>query len=1074
MSADDPAPSITDPLTGAYSRALLAPRLAEELSRAARAPVGCALYVFDVDYFKSINDAYGHPRGDEVLRLLCERIHNLVRAYDVLFRYGGDEFVLLLPDTSRADAVRVALRLVDGIKGTPFPGEPPLSVSISLGVASFPDDASDAESLLAVADRRNYLAKHRGRACAVADDAESDSRPVSSRLLERDLPLGATREFLTRLIAGERGALRMTGEPGAGFTRFVEEVGRAGRLRGFSVVTAGEPVPDTDQPLLVLADAAGPVTLPDRPGVGLVCRDPGDVPVLDTVELLPWSAAAVRVWLRTTLQAEPSRVLVDWLMERTGGLPARVAGELSRLTDTGGLVRADDGWTVAPALLHRASRRFPPLPAALTELVGRQQETAQVAAMLAERRLVTLTGAGGIGKTRLSLAVASALVDSYADGAVFVPLDEAHSAEQVLTAIARAVDATVQPGQSILDAVTAALADRAALVVLDNFEQAHEAAPTLAELLAAAPAVRMLVSSRAKLGLYGEQVYRVPPLALPEPGAAGGVAAALATSPALALFAARARAAAYDFAVTEENLATVADLCRHLDGLPLAIELAAAHADELTPAQMLAQLGDRLDLPGPAPLGVPVRQQTLRGAIDWSYTLLGPEDAELFVRLGAFRGGATRAAIEAVCPDVTELDKRLACLVDRSLVRAEPNPADGVRYVLLETIRSYAAERLGDAPAVRARHAGYYAGLAERTGRELTGPEQAWWAGCADREYPNLSLVLDGPDAAAAARVALGLWRFWRGGARLHEGRRRLSTLLAASVAGEVRAPLLHAAAVLAGAQDDHATAGTLAAESLALAETVGDRRTAAQAGNALGIAALAAGDYDAAHGHFAGSLATWRELAEPFGMAMAHGNLTIVSLRRGDLDAASSHAAQSLDLERAQGNARGIMLGLLCRGEINLLRGEPSDAGLAEALDLARSIGDLFGEAMARHLMGLAAQARGDRAAATGHVAAALSMRHDVGDRDDLAVSLDALAVLLADRYPGTATRLLAAAQALRVRHRLPVAGDADRDEVAAGLREALGPDAFELAWETGQSAGLDAVIEEALEKAAQRRVVT
>src|SRR5689334_5574121 len=257
---DDRSQAIRDPLTGAYSRGLLDSRLDEEISRASRSHTGCALFLFDIDYFKSINDAYGHQRGDEILAQLTERINGLVRGYDVLFRYGGDEFVLLLPETDKADATRVALRLAEGVKEEPYAGEPPLSVSVSVGVAAFPDDAADAEGLLAAADRRNYIAKHRGRACAVADDVEADVRPVSSRLLERDLQLGLAREFLTRIAIGERGSLAVTGDRGAGFSRFLEELARAGQLRGFDVVATTDVSTvdiggDVSRPLLIVLDA---------------------------------------------------------------------------------------------------------------------------------------------------------------------------------------------------------------------------------------------------------------------------------------------------------------------------------------------------------------------------------------------------------------------------------------------------------------------------------------------------------------------------------------------------------------------------------------------------------------------------------------------------------------------------------------------------------------------------------------------------------------------------------------------------------------------------------------------------
>src|SRR5437763_4493102 len=244
---------IIDPVTGAYSRALLQRRLDGELARAGRTGGSCAVFLFDVDFFKTVNDAYGHLRGDEVLRQLADRVRGLVRGYDELFRYGGDEFVLLLPDIGRDEAVRLALQLTDEVRGGQFPGEPALHLSVSLGVAAYPDDGDDPVALLGCADRRNYLAKRRGRGSAVADDADTGTATESSRLWERDGPLSAVHDFLTRVQVGNRTALRVTGEVGAGHTRFLSEVAKIAKLRGFAVVPAGLPVP-ADGPVLLVAD----------------------------------------------------------------------------------------------------------------------------------------------------------------------------------------------------------------------------------------------------------------------------------------------------------------------------------------------------------------------------------------------------------------------------------------------------------------------------------------------------------------------------------------------------------------------------------------------------------------------------------------------------------------------------------------------------------------------------------------------------------------------------------------------------------------------------------------------------
>ncbi|MGC9670375.1 diguanylate cyclase [Planosporangium sp. 12N6] len=1147
---------VTDPVTGAYPRALLQPRLDEELARATRTGRSCAVFLFDVDFFKTVNDAYGHLRGDEVLRQLAERVRAAVRAGDALFRYGGDEFVLVLPDTDRSEAIRLALRLTEEVRAAEFAGRPPLHLSISLGVASYPEDADDAVSLLAHADRRNYLAKRRGRGGAVADDADTGVRAVSSRMWERDAPMAAAQDFLTRLLTERRGALRVTGEPGAGHTRFLSEVATVARLRGFTIVTlpsgeaaldvpSGEAALDvpSGEPVLVVSDretgryatdtvarllsAARPPT-----SLGLVYADAGtgptagSLPVLATVELAPWSPAALRVFLRHTLRGEPTRTLVTWLAGHSGGLPARAVSELDRLRRRDGLVAtASGGWTVSPSLLGRPHRRGR-LPVPMTPLVGRQRERARVTELLSAGRLVTLVGPGGIGKTRLSLAVAADVTESYEDGAVFVPLADTTGADLVLAAVATALEVAEVPGEPLLDTVTGYLAEAALLLVLDNFEQVLDAAGVVSDLLAAAPGVSVLITSRARLSLYGEQVYQVPPLPLPEPdarGGTGGVARALRDSPAVALFDQRARAVA-EFTLTPANLPAVVALCRRLDGLPLAIELAAARTDRLGPEELLAHLAQHLDALGEGPRDLPARQQTLRGAIDWSFALLDADSQRLFTRLAVFAGGWTVEAALDVCaaadeeaPDEEAPDDgtagddaagvdaagvdaagvdaagvdaagvdaagddaaaardrfaaRLAALADKSLVVAEPAPG-GTRYRMLETIRAYAADRLAADPgagAVRARHAVSYAALAERSAVALTGPEQAAWAGLLDREYQNLRAAFATGDGCVAARLCLGLWRYWRGGNHIGEGRDWLDRVLADghALTDTVAAQLLYAAAVLAAGQDDHERAYRLAVDGLRRAEAGGDRPTIAQAHNALGMAAIGSGRYALATEHLRESLAIWRELDAAPGMAIALGNLTRAALRSGDVTAADGYAQQCLELERAAGNTRGIVLGLACLGEILLAKGDVPGARavLEESLGLSRTLGDLFGEATVLHQLGNAARAGGDADEALGLFAGALVRRHEIGDREDLAASLDSVAGLIADREPALAAHLLGAADGVRDRHRLPAPTGGDREAARDAVRDRLGDAAFTSAWAAGRAAPIRMIVDQVLD---------
>ncbi|GII21850.1 diguanylate cyclase [Planosporangium mesophilum] len=1098
--AHGPAQPVTDPVTGAYPRALLQPRLDEELARADRVGGSCSVFLFDVDFFKTVNDAYGHLRGDEVLRQLSERVKAVVRGGDALFRYGGDEFVLVLPGTDRAEAIGLALRLTEEIRATDFAGQPPLHLSISLGVATYPEDADDTVSLISCADRRNYLAKRRGRGGAVADDADTDTGTAISRLWERDAPMAAAQEFLTRLLTARRGALRVTGEPGAGYTRFLSEVATVARLRGFAVVPVspgGDARPDAAEgaPVLLVSDLGDDQRAAEAVGRLLAGEDPPEslglvyastdaepasvgLPLLAGAELAPWSPAALRIFLRHRLQGEPTRTLVNWLAGHSGGLPARAVGELERLRARGGLVAtASGGWTLSPSMLGRPRRRGR-LPVPMTKLVGRQRERIRVAELLAGGRLVTLVGPGGIGKTRLSLAVAGDVAESYDDGAVFVSLAETTRADLVVAAIARALEVAEAPGQPLLDSVTEHLAEARLLLLLDNFEQVMEAAGVVSELLAAAPGVTVLVTSRQRLSLYGEQVYPVPPLPLPDPRTLTGVEQALADSPALALFEQRARAADVDFALTPATLPVVAALCRRLDGLPLAIELAAARIDRLTPEELLVALAQHLDALGGGPRDLPERQQTLRGTIDWSFALLDEADQRLFTRLGVFAGGWTVEAAADVfavaeSSDVDlapagDLAARLAALADKSLIVGEP---DG-RYRMLETIRAYVVAKLASCPsagAVRARHAVYYADLAERSAVGLTGPEQAAWASLLDCEYQNLRAAFATGDPDIAVRLCLGLWRYWMGGSRIGEGRGWLAQVLARTdtLTDAAAAKLLYAAAVLAACQDDHEEAYLLGTDGLRRAETAADPRAIAQARNALGLAAIGSGRYAMATEHLRESLAIWRALDAAPGMAIALGNLTKASLRLGDIDAADRYAHECLELERAAGNTRGIVLGLGCLGEIMLAKGDVRGArtALEESLSLSRTLGDLFGEATVLHLLGTVARAEGDADEALRLFTGALVRRHEVGDREDLAASLDSVAGLVVDRDPTLAAHLLGAADGVRDRHRLPAPAAGDGEATLDAVRARLGAPQFTSAWTTGRAAPIGLIVDQALD---------
>lgn len=1099
-----------DALTGGYSRAFLDLRLREELARARRGSHACSVCLFDIDHFKSVNDAFGHARGDLVLRQLVERVTGLLRGSDAMFRYGGDEFVLLLPEASAEQAAHVAGRMVDAISQTTFDGVPPLRISVSLGVSTFPADANDAAGLVAAADHRSYLAKRSGRACVVVDDVPTELTLTSPRLLERDTRMAMVQTFLTRLAAEGTGTLRVGGPRGAGHSRFLDEVAKLAGLRGLEVVRLGGQAagpgwakgPTSMQRptagVLYIADgeahwptAAGLAeerrsSDPSRP-VGLVLSAPAGaatpanpaLPLTGMIELVSWSSTAIRVWLRTRLHGEPTAELADFVAQGSGGLPARAERTVRRLLTSDAVERTPEGvWTLAMDRVPMRPGRTLPMP--FTEILGRGREIDELSDLLAGERLVTLVGPGGIGKTRLAVAVASAVEDSYDDGAVFVSLAETATAEQVEWAVAQALRVGEVPGEALHTTIATQLAGRRLLLVLDNFEHVQPAAEHVGEWLAAAPDLRVLITSREKLRLSEERVYAVPVLSLPRRGVDGSVvltvADALAESAALSLFHARARRVAHEFTLSVANLPAVAELCHRLDGLPLAIELAAARVDSLTPEQLLAQVARSLDLLVEGPVDLPARQQTLRAAIDWSYQLLEPGDRELFAALGAFVGGARLEAVEAVSPG-GERAGRLAALVDKNLLQAQTDPDGEVRFAMLETIRAHAHERLVAGPAAQVthrRHAAYYATLADSAGAELLGPNQARWRDLITREHHNIRAALSRSlryrDAQVAGHIAAGIWVFWATRDRVSEGRDWLNRVLET---GSLLPPALHAR-VLYGAgtmslvQGDVRGAQRQIEECLEQAREVEDHATTTQALRKLGRIHSLAGEYPQARALCEESLALARTEDDRLGIATALVDLGDIAIRLGQLDRARVMMTESLGLLRAAGHTLAILDCVASLGEIAMFQDDVAAARplFEESLVLSRELHDASAESWVLHHLGRLAELDGDRAEAARLFTAALRMRQQIQERQFIADSLEALAGVSIDADPVLAARMFGAAEEVRQHDGLPrppVWVQQWEGHVRL-LHTALDHGTRDAAWASGRSAPLAEVVAEAL----------
>ncbi len=700
------------------------------------------------------------------------------------------------------------------------------------------------------------------------------------------------------------------------------------------------------------------------------------------------------------------------------------------------------------------------LPIQLTSFVGREKEIREIRELLGQTRLLTLTGAGGAGKTRLSLQVAAELVESYDDGVWLVELDSLPEPGLVPQAIAAVMGVREHSSQPLLNSIIENLRSKNMLLLLDNSEHViAECARVADTLLRACPDLRILVTSREALGIAGETAWTVPSLSLPDTQQPQLTPSDLSQFEAVQLFVARAVAVQPDFKLTEVNAAAVAQICRRLDGIPLAIELAAARVKVLKTTEIAARLADRFSLlTGGSRTALP-RHQTLRGAIDWSYELLSEPERVLLRRLSIFAGGWTLAAVEALTTDeageirdegvdfILHLKRGepsfildlLSNLVDKSLVVVDKQ-GDETRYRMLETIREYAREKLvgsGEAQEIAARHLGLVLQLAEQAEPQLFGPEQGWWFQRLELEHDNLRAALSWSEQAPGdrergLRLAGALSRFWFSRGYLHEGRRWLETALEQNKHAQpaMRAKALNGLGLLVFAQGNYQAAQVVLAEGVELYKQVGDKWGTAFALTNLGLQFYSQGEFIKAASLLEESLTVAREIGDKRLIALALNGLGEVARYQGDMDRARAHYQESLELAREGG-------------------------------DKERYLEPLFN-------LGSVAHQQGDVEVALALFKEGLLESHRVGVKRLLAAFLSGLAGAWGARgETQRAGRVFGAAERLReeMRYQLEGVDLAVYDADVANTRAALGDDAFQQAWAEGRALTLEHAIEYALE---------
>jgi predicted ATPase/DNA-binding CsgD family transcriptional regulator len=631
---------------------------------------------------------------------------------------------------------------------------------------------------------------------------------------------------------------------------------------------------------------------------------------------------------------------------------------------------------------------------------------------------VTLTGTGGTGKTRFALRVGTELLEEFGDGVFFVNLAPITDAGLVAVTVAQALSLTEAGDQLVVERLKEHLRDKKILLILDNFEQVLEAAPLVADLLSAAFHLKVLVTSRVPLHLRGEKEFPVPPLGLPPVGVRHDAlrpSDQFSQYEAVRLFIERATDVKPDFQVTNENAPAIAEICSRLDGLPLAIELAAARIKFLQPQALLARLSSRLKLLTGGARDLSARQQTLRGAINWSYDLLDEGEKQLFRRLAVFMGGRTVEAAEAVCNaenDLgTEVADGLVSLVDKSLLRQNERQDAESRFVMLETIHEYAREKLeesGEAESLQKEHARYFMKLAEEAEHQMTRVKQKEWLDRLEDEHDNFRAALnwareqagrgDSGAAEIGLRTAGAIYRFWFVRGYFSEGRDKLQGLLSAISADgytqpspESKAQALIALGSLANKQADYSVARSVLEQAISIGRVGGDKKSVAKALMLLGHMSIEQGDYPVAHSRLEESLIIARELLDTRGIAYSLRSLALLSFRQGDYVVARVLAEESLTILRELGDKGSVAYLLHNLSSIVLEQGEYDTASslYEESLAIQRELGDRSAIAICLDSLGNLFCLQKDYSTAQSFLKESLDIERELGNKWGIAMSL-------------------------------------------------------------------------------------
>jgi diguanylate cyclase (GGDEF)-like protein len=1093
-----------DPLTGALSRAELFPTLEATLSEAQFTGEETALLILDLDHFKSINDTFGHSRGDVILRELVERVQGAIRAGDRLFRYGGDEFVLILPGTDHAQAALLAERLLSAVQSRPFAGDPPLSPTLSIGLATSRAGADTPEALFERADQNLLAAKRQGRARLA--EAQGEAGAQQTRWLEREAAQLGLQHFLRTLPKHRRGLLRSVGPSGAGHTRFLEEAQRHARLLGYqtfwltgrrayathpygalldgvglelteAVIRQGSAaLRALEGPVLWLVDRPGELDAASRKVIAELLADPqGPVmgvavggedagwpvpPLVEELELRALSLESARILLRSRLRWEAPEAFVRWLWQASGGWPRPLLERLEQAERSGAVRLGSRGYSLSPDYAQKLEEVLAPpppapsLPVPKQSLIGRDRELLELKRLLRERRLVTLVAQGGMGKTHLAMQAALEVAHLYRDGAYFVALASLDRAEELPGRLIQefGLRASGDPQESLVQH----FAGRQVLWVLDNFEQLLEAGEFLRALLQALPGLTLLVTSRERLGLSEEWALPLEGLALGE-----------GDSAAMRLLLQAIRRVNPGLRPSMAELEAARRICQVVEGLPLGLELAAAWARVLSLGEIAGEIEKNLSfLTSPeGDEARPERHRSLRAVFESSWQLLHPEEQQILARLSVFRGGFEREGAARVAGASVS---GLLGLVNLSLVQRDPHH-DG-RYLMHELLRQFAHEKLSPEALEHslAAHAEYFWSLAQQAEPALQGPEQSRWVRRIELEFDNLRLAFstmrDLGWVAQGQQMATWLSNFyaWHGLYRETAHWHQVFLEMPGQVPLAVQARTQQSLALQLKNLGLWEQSMALLEQSLQTSRALRDPWLLAEALHMKGLLLREAGEFAQALAAFEESLALKQEIGDRYGESTTLNDIGIVYGLQGQDRTASTYFLRSLELKRQIGDEKGVAYAL---GNLAVVSENHEEAlrWLYESLELKRRLRDRQGIANTYGNIAGRLLESGRPLEAWPLLVESLFLFRQMGQVASLAQVLASCAqALLALHLPAQALQIAAPVQRWDQEGstKLPPGTRRNLEEYIQKAREALGDEA-EAIYRQAQASGLEQACE-------------